>query len=97
MALIHCPECRTEMSDRAAACPKCGHPIGSASLPPEEKKRDIEGSWCPQCGNRLSHKQTKAGCFYWIMVALFIFLPLILYPFLPRVWRCEVCKNEWPA
>ena len=27
MALINCPECSTEVSDRAPTCPKCGSPI----------------------------------------------------------------------
>lgn len=27
MALIQCPECGTEVSSEAAACPKCGHPL----------------------------------------------------------------------
>ncbi|HQB11404.1 MAG TPA: zinc-ribbon domain-containing protein [Candidatus Omnitrophota bacterium] len=27
MALIKCPECQLEVSDKAAACPKCGYPI----------------------------------------------------------------------
>lgn len=27
MALIKCPECGTEVSDKAAACPKCAYPI----------------------------------------------------------------------
>jgi len=26
MALISCPECQTEISDKASSCPKCGHP-----------------------------------------------------------------------
>ncbi len=26
MALIHCKECKTEISSTAALCPKCGHP-----------------------------------------------------------------------
>jgi hypothetical protein len=29
MALIKCPECGKEISDKAAACPNCGCPIGS--------------------------------------------------------------------
>ncbi len=28
MALIHCPDCQTECSDLAPACPKCGRPLG---------------------------------------------------------------------
>ena len=27
MALIQCPECKTEISDKAVSCPKCGHPM----------------------------------------------------------------------
>lgn len=27
MALIECPECSTEVSDQADACPKCAYPI----------------------------------------------------------------------
>lgn len=34
MALISCPECRHEVSDRAAACPGCGHPLQPGGLVP---------------------------------------------------------------
>jgi hypothetical protein len=27
MALINCPECGTQVSDKAISCPKCGHPM----------------------------------------------------------------------
>ncbi len=30
MALIKCPECGTEVSDKAVACPKCAYPIQKA-------------------------------------------------------------------
>lgn len=29
MPLIACPDCQKEVSDAAASCPNCGHPIGS--------------------------------------------------------------------
>ena len=29
MALISCPECKTQVSDRAVSCPSCGCPISS--------------------------------------------------------------------
>jgi uncharacterized membrane protein YdbT with pleckstrin-like domain len=32
MALIECPECKTQVSDAATACPKCGYPIANAAL-----------------------------------------------------------------
>lgn len=30
MALINCPECGQQISDKAQSCPVCGHPIGGA-------------------------------------------------------------------
>lgn len=30
MALINCPECGTEVSDKAASCPKCAFPIAES-------------------------------------------------------------------
>ena len=41
MALIKCPECNHEVSDRAASCPHCGCPISSSvssSSQPNVKK-----------------------------------------------------------
>lgn len=32
MALIKCPECGKEISDKASSCPNCGYPIESLSL-----------------------------------------------------------------
>jgi len=31
MALIKCSECAKEISDRAAACPSCGAPVGGGT------------------------------------------------------------------
>lgn len=31
MALITCPECQRSVSDQAASCPGCGHPLQSQS------------------------------------------------------------------
>ncbi len=32
MALIQCPECKADVSDKAGKCPKCGHPINAVSV-----------------------------------------------------------------
>ena len=37
MALITCPECGKQVSDRAAACPNCGCPISASPASPEKK------------------------------------------------------------
>ena len=36
MALIECPECKKEISDKAKECPHCGYPI----VKKEEKKKE---------------------------------------------------------
>lgn len=34
MALVHCPECNGNVSDKAAACPECGCPINKHAISP---------------------------------------------------------------
>jgi hypothetical protein len=41
MALIICPECGQEVSDRATACPKCGHPFSNVTVQLTNKKWKI--------------------------------------------------------
>lgn len=35
MPLIACPECETQISNQAAACPKCGHPVTRPDSEPQ--------------------------------------------------------------
>jgi len=52
MPLISCPECRQQVSDQAAACPKCGYPMrppspvapGSNPVADDELRRMIVGN-----------------------------------------------------
>lgn len=42
MALISCPECGKEISDKAISCPNCGYPINSAAdNQTNDKKYDV--------------------------------------------------------
>lgn len=50
MALIECPECSGEVSDRALACPHCGFPVREERGGPEEELLAISpklfgGNW----------------------------------------------------
>lgn len=38
MALVKCPECNNEISDKAIACPHCGYPI---NMPEKEDRRPV--------------------------------------------------------
>lgn len=43
MALINCPECGKQVSDRAASCPVCGCPINAtAAVPQIDRSAEIE-------------------------------------------------------
>ena len=44
MALINCPECGKQVSDRAASCPDCGCPISATPTvaPQADASKEIE-------------------------------------------------------
>lgn len=46
MALINCPSCGKQISDKAEKCPHCGNVFSVTSDSPEEEKEQI----CPECG-----------------------------------------------
>lgn len=41
MALINCPECKKEISNKATACPHCGCPIGKKPKSSSDKLLDV--------------------------------------------------------
>lgn len=58
MALINCPECGKEISDKAVSCPNCGTPINNSA---NQKfcqhcgeKIDKDCIICPKCGKQVS-------------------------------------------
>jgi hypothetical protein len=66
MPLIHCPDCNTEVSDRAPACVKCGAPLhAAAAIPPVTV--------------RLEPKPKKVK--WWLWVPLGIFAAVLAFGF----------------
>ena len=59
MALIYCPECRKEASDRARACPHCGYPFALHHEPVT-----LPRSWNPGIAAVLSLLIPGAGQMY---------------------------------
>ena len=53
MALISCPECGKEISDKAIACPHCGNPMN------QQTQQQEEYLCCPRCGSRELHAEHK--------------------------------------
>jgi len=59
---------------------------------------DETGAWCPNCKNRKSFKTTAGtGCVFWVFVIVSMGLALIMIPFLPKTWHCQVCGHQWRA
>jgi len=42
MALINCPECNKEVSDKAVSCPNCGYPMNRNESESSNEKNDIQ-------------------------------------------------------
>lgn len=57
MALIKCPECGKEISDKASACPNCGitmNDIKAMEREKEDEQLSLDFNYvfiCPKCGN----------------------------------------------
>lgn len=56
MALINCPECGKEISDKATSCPHCGNPINPGSNTQPESGEYL---CCPICHSRELHAEQK--------------------------------------
>ena len=57
MALINCPECGREVSDKAVNCPSCGYPLTN---PINEVPQSEEVLCCPKCSSQELHAE-KSG------------------------------------
>lgn len=53
MALINCPECGKEISDKATSCPHCGNPMN------QPVSKEEEYLCCPKCHSRELHAEQK--------------------------------------
>lgn len=69
MALIKCPECKNEISDKAENCPKCGYPILSEICSKEEII-----NFSPPLKNKNLNKNTNGSLKPWLWIILIIFL-----------------------
>lgn len=68
MALIKCSECGAEVSDKAAACVKCGAPIISDRIPPLPTITET-----PKTGSSWSWVWWVAGLFFGLLLLSSIF------------------------
>ncbi len=62
MALIKCPECGKEVSDKAKNCPTCGYPLieSNPETKPTKESSSEEYLCCPKCMSKELHAE-KSG------------------------------------
>ncbi len=53
MALIKCPECGNEISDKAVSCPKCGAVVKKKFCQHCGERIDSDCIICPRCGKQV--------------------------------------------
>lgn len=54
MALIECPECKKQISDKAVSCPNCGYPL---KLQQTDNTDENEYLCCPKCHSKELHSE----------------------------------------
>lgn len=82
MALIPCPECKREVSDKAPACPGCGHPIAMAAVPGGGLRGDHVADMTKTAG-KVAGLWLAVGAVPWIARLIFgIVAVLALFGFL---------------
>lgn len=85
MALINCPECGKEISDKAKECPGCGYPITKEDYECEEckNKYDSTKKMCPSCGAPTPLKIYLCSCIkgkkVFLFIAIFIILLMLIF------------------
>jgi hypothetical protein len=60
MALINCPECNKEISDKAYACPQCAHPLRQNELM-QQSQQDHEITSPSQSASMTQHQAVELG------------------------------------
>ena len=74
MALVSCPECSKEVSDKAAYCIHCGCPLHSSQTAPRLERPPMSEETIQTKPVRMSHNQTIIAV---ILAAISAFLPLV--------------------
>ena len=70
MALINCPECGKEISDKSVACPHCGFPIESESITNNTELPKVE----PKTSTNTNPEKSDNSCIGCIIIIAILIL-----------------------
>ena len=92
MALISCPECGREISDKASACPHCGFPVNATEKSPVAVVNDIEEK--PQTGSTTGNSCKKRRLTIIIIIAAALVVLTILSVFVIKQLEKKRAADE---
>lgn len=75
MALISCPECRHEVSDKAPYCPSCGHPLAAKAA--ADATVDSNVAEVARTGGKVATTWLVAGQVHWVVRALVAIVAIV--------------------
>lgn len=79
MALINCPECGKEISEKAGSCPNCGCPLNTIEKVVEESKKTDGVHYARPTGSlpKREEKKQKKKTWVWIVVGVIVLFVLV--------------------
>ena len=79
MALINCPECGKEISEKAGSCPNCGCPLNTIEKAVEESKKTDGVHYARPTGSlpKREEKKRKKKTWIWIVVGVIVLFVLV--------------------
>lgn len=100
MALINCPECGKEVSDKADKCINCGCPISEDIV-----YEDDTSESCPKCGGKniiyqreqstsiggqvhSFNKTSGHGCLYWLLFGWWVWIFKLIWETIKFLCTC---------
>lgn len=97
MALIKCPECGREVSDKAAYCPSCGYPVDLITVDSDNANSVIDtgSSTAPTDKKATRRRKKRTGLIVGISLfaVVLIVLSIIVFPRMIHQWEPATCTK----
>ena len=78
MALIKCPECGKEVSDKAASCPNCGYPLTDTISPSADSEEKESAAVHPERFTDVGEFHGSNAMLYLGVFIMFLSIPFFL-------------------
>lgn len=99
MALINCPECGKQVSDKASTCPNCGVTLNASISNSHSQLDNSAAIKCPKCGGTnlqaVADVKGKGASFWKICLCGILGLCGTGKTTTEHFWVCQSCGNKF--